>query len=273
MYGGRNIETYDLFDRWMQTRGLAATTRKRRRTSISGFTRWIAPLELTAVEADHVESWLATFTSKRTRHAYRSDLAAFYDWAVRRRVVTANPMLEVDRIRQPKSIPRPVPSDLVTAIINACECGRLRMALMLAAYAGLRRAEICALTADDIRLHPSRPTLIVRGGKGDKDRIVPLHPRLVRSLTARKPRGRLIPWQPDTLGRLAAEHMRSLGYDYTIHQLRGACATELARVLHGDVVRIGRFLGHESPITTMGYIGYMDDTVTEQLPGLYDEAG
>jgi integrase len=267
-----NHELFDLFQDWMTTRGMSPMTLKRRRSSLWSFSRWIAPMPITLTEAEHVESWLSTFTNPRTRHAYRSDLAAFFDWARRRKLIAADPMLEVDAIRQPKSVPRPVPPELVPIIINSCQNGRLRMALMLAAYAGLRRAEICALHSDDVRLHPSRPTLVVRDGKGGKDRIVPLHPRLVKSFTQRKPKGRVIPWEPDTLGRRAADHMRSLGYDYTIHQLRGACATELARVLNGDVVKIGRFLGHESPITTMGYIGFSDDSVGERLPNMYDIA-
>jgi integrase/recombinase XerC len=269
MWGRHSIDLVELFVEWMEVRGMSPATIKRRRSSLASFIRWCAPLELTLVEAEHVENWLRTLANKRTRSAYRSDLAAFYDWARRRKIIPDNPMLEVDTVRRPKSEPRPVPAEYVREIIGTCQNGRLRIALMLAAYAGLRRAEICALHSDDISLHPSRPRLVVRHGKGDKDRVVPLHPRLVKSFAERKPKGRVVPWEPDTLGRLAAEHMRSLGHDYTLHQLRGSCATELARVTHGDVVRIARFLGHEDTNTTIRYIGFSDDSFADELPGLY----
>lgn len=272
MKANLTAQLFVLFFIWCETRGHSPATIKRRRSSLNSFASWIAPMEIADADADHVDNWLGSFANKRTRKSYRSDLSAFYDWATRRRVVAANPMLGVDRIRAPKSEPRPVPAEYVPLIIDSCGNGRLRMALMLAAYAGLRRAEICALHSDDISLHPSRPHLVVRSGKGDKDRVVPLHPRLVRSLTQRKPRGRIIPWAPDTLGRMAAEHMRSLGFDYTIHQLRGSCATELARVTGGDVVRMARFLGHEDPNTTMRYVGFADNSMATELPGMYQSA-
>lgn len=50
---------------------------------------------------------------------------------------------------------------------------------------------------------------------------------------------------------------------FTLHSLRGSCATELARVTKGDVVRIARILGHSDTNTTMGYIGFGDDTLPE----------
>lgn len=267
-----NTEVLSLFTEWMKTRGMSPATIKRRRSSLSAFARWVAPLRITDADGDHVETWLSTFTNARTRHAYRSDLSAFYQWGVKRKVVRSNPVNDTDSIRVPKSLPRLVPIEAVPHIIAACDNGRLRMALMLAAYAGLRRSEICRLDAADIRLHPSRPTLTVRSGKGNKDRVVPLHPRLVRSLLARRPQGRLIPWSPDTLGRLAAEHMRRMGYDCTIHQLRASYATELARVTHGDIVTVGKVLGHESPATTMIYVDYADEKIGEHVAEIYRSA-
>ena len=266
MWGSRNQELFTLFAAWMLTCGMAMSTIKRRRVSIGSFTRWAAPMDLVTADRDCIEGWLGTFANKRTRHSYRSDLAAFYSWAVRRRVVEADPMLDVARVRQPKSQPRPVPAEYVPGIIDSAPTPRLRLALQLAAYGGLRVSEISALDADDISLHPSRPTLVVRHGKGDKDRIVPLHPVLVRALAGRRT-GRVVPWGPEHLSRLASAHMRSLGHDYTIHQLRGSCATELARVTHGDVVRIARFLGHQDPNTTMGYVGFSEGV--DGLEGLY----
>ena len=247
---------------------MSVHTIKRRRSSLRSFAKWVAPLPIEQADARHVEGWLATFSAPRTRHAYRSDLSAFYQWGVRRKVMPSNPVAETDSIRVPKALPRPVPIHAVPAIIDASPSDRLRTALMLAAYAGLRRAEICAITGGDIQLYPV-PLLMVRSGKGQKDRMVPLHPVLQVEFNRPLPAGRLVPWSPDRLGKIAAEHMRQMGFNCTLHQLRASFATELARVMDGNIVAVGKVLGHESPQTTMGYCGWGGGETASKLPGLY----
>jgi integrase/recombinase XerC len=263
-----NANLIDLFLAYLVLRGMSEHTIRRRRSSLRGFERWLRPCPIGNAERDHVEGWLATFREARTRHAYHSDLSAFYQWAIKRRAITHNPVLETDSIRVPKGLPRPVPPSAVPAIINAAPTERLRLALMLAAYAGLRRAEITAVTGRDIQIHPT-PTLVVRAGKGNKDRLVPLHPALAFELSEFRGTGRLVPLSADRVGRLAADHMRSLGYNCTIHQLRASFATEAARVLDGNIVAVGKMLGHESPQTTMGYCGWGGGDVAARMAAIY----
>ena len=47
-----------------------------------------------------------------------------------------------------------------------------------------RATEALALEARDLHLDSDRPTLVVRQGKGRKDRVVPVHPELQTALTA-----------------------------------------------------------------------------------------
>lgn len=253
---------------YLALRGMSPATIKRRRSSLNAFARYCHPLCVTDADRDHIEGWLHLFAEPRTRKAYRSDLSDFYQWALRRQQVTTNPVAFTDGIRVPKSLPRPVPPHAVPAIIAAAPDGPLRLGLMLAAYAGLRRAEICALTGHDVQHYPE-PLIVVRQGKGSKDRLVPMHPVLRVELADAKGGGRLVGWSPDHLGTVAADHMRHLGYDCTLHQLRASFATELARVLDGNVVAVGRVLGHESPATTMGYVGWDGGTTGTQMPRLY----
>ena len=250
-----NMQLIALFCTYMAGRAFSPHTIKRRTSSLSSFSRFIAPMSLVDVESDHVESWVTTLSAPRTRHAYRSDLSAFYAWAAKRKVVATNPVDDTDPIRVPKGLPHPVPPVAVPGIITAAEDPHLRLALMLAAFAGLRRAEICALTTDDYQLHPT-PVLVVRNGKGGKDRQVPLHPALAAALARRHTQGRLVPWSPDGLGRRARAHLHACGYDASIHALRHSFGTELARVLKGNVVAVGRAMGHEKADTSLQYIGW-----------------
>ena len=264
-----NLNPIHLYAEYQRLRSFSPLTIKRRTISLNAFARFIHPGTFDAVQPEDVEEWLATFGRPRTRRAYMSDLSAFYTWGVRRRVFATNPVAAVDPIRVPRSLPRPVPISAVPTIIAAAPMP-LRLALMFAAYAGLRRAEIARLCAEDVQLEPV-PLVTVRAGKGSKDRVIPLHPALVAMLAGKLKSGPLFSVEPDTLGKQAAAHMRSLGYDCTMHQLRASFATEMARVLKGDVPRLMPLMGHEHPGTTMGYVQLLGSNAASELGLIFGE--
>lgn len=243
------------FAGWQRQRGCSPATLRRRSISIRQFARWMSPAHIGTATTLDAEEWLDTFASPRTRHAYHSDLAVFYRWAMRRDILRHDPMQLCDPVKVPKCLPRPVPADKVAALIAAAPTPHVARAIALAAYAGLRRSEISALTSDDIALHTSPAVLIVRNGKGGKDRIVPVHPALTATIGTR-PTGRIVPLCPGTIGAHVAAHMRACGIDATIHQLRHTFGTEIVRVSNGNLVLGGQLMGHESPNTTRGYVGW-----------------
>jgi integrase len=139
---------------------------------------------------------------------------------------------------------------------------------MLAAYAGLGRAEIAGLQWDDI----SDGRVRVRG-KGGRVRVVPLLPELAAELTAERARrdasgsgtgyryraGLAGPWLfpgtrggpilPDSLGRAA---LKALGAAYSVHTLRHRFATR-AYAGTRDLLAVQQLLGHSKPETTTRY--------------------
>lgn len=241
------------FTAWQLQRGFSRMTIKRRRTSVTGLQAWMDPAPMWTARPDDIDDWLGTFPSARTRHAYRSDLAVFFKWGTRRGVLTENPMELVDSIKVPKSLPRPVPASRIDELIAAAPTRRIATAIALAAYAGLRRAEITKLTTDDIYLETVPPVLHVRGGKGGKDRAVPIHPNLARQL-AQYRHGRVVPVTPNCCGTEVAAHLRACGINATMHQLRHTFGTEVVRASNGNLMLGGVLMGHESPNTTRGYV-------------------
>jgi integrase len=263
MYDGNIITQYANYQR---LRGWAETTIRRRTVTLSMLERLAAPGDLTTVTGDTVVEFLAGYRSPRTRHSYRSDLRAFYTWAIRRNLVAADPTELIDSVKVPKSLPRPINSAMVPAIIAAAADDDTRLMVALAVYAGLRRAEIAALDAGNV----SDRALVVRDGKGGKDRTVPLHPALAKMLEGK--RGPLFDVSPDTVGRRIKDHLRACGVTATAHQLRHTFGTELARITGGDLLMIGQLMGHASATTTMGYTQLGGDKGAAAVSHLFGDA-
>ena len=70
----------------------------------------------------------------------------------------------------------------VAALIEAAPNPTARLCMVLQWRAGLRVSEAIKVKGSDVHLEADPPELKVRQGKGRKDRIVPLHPKLAGSL-------------------------------------------------------------------------------------------
>jgi integrase len=70
----------------------------------------------------------------------------------------------------------------VSSLIRAATSFRNRTILRTLYLTGLRRQELCNLSVEDVDLERSR--LLIRAGKGDKSRVVPIAESLVADLRA-----------------------------------------------------------------------------------------
>jgi integrase len=257
-------ELLDAFDEYQRGRGLAKATRGRRRMSLGSVGRFMAPRSITEVKVGDVDKWLARLTSPGTKRAYYSDLGAFFKWAHRRELVPSNPMLMTDPPKKPRHLPKPARADVIATAI-AMSSGPTQLMILFGALAGLRVAEIAALSSEDVFLDHEPPVLLVRQGKGGKDRIVPLHPRLLERLRNAQ-HGWLFPSEHPkhehltaaTVGLRISEALSiaSDGQHVTAHQLRHYFGSEAAKWAKGNVILVGGLMGHASTDTTMGYIGW-----------------
>jgi integrase len=99
-------------------------------------------------------------------------------------------------VRVPAGVPRPAPEQVVSAALAAAEHEpRERLMLALAAFAGLRRAEIARVHTRDV----TEEGLRVRG-KGGTVRVIPIHPVLVELLRDRPPGRHQVENLPTELG-------------------------------------------------------------------------
>lgn len=154
-------------------------------------------------------------------------------------------------------------ADPLSRLENAC--------FFVLAHTGLRARECTDLLFQDLDL-PSR-RLMVRQGKGQRDRVVYLSERASQALTAYLKEAPFSPttplWikpngQPITDGWLR-DHIAGVGEaagvsNVTPHRLRHTLATRLLNT-GMDITRIQKLLGHEHLDTTLIYARALDTTV------------
>lgn len=275
--GTTNVDLIDRFCAHLRYRNLSPATIRRRRDCLGLFQRFIDPTPLERARAVDIEDFLATRRAPRTKHGYRSDLRVFYSWLVAKEVIDKSPASGIASVRVPKALPRPIS---VEDAMGALTFGSLRIRRMvgLAFFAGLRCKEISELHAEDIWTHLPQPVLVVRNGKGAKDRAVPMHPELVSLLRGLPTSGLVFPgrsgapFHRDTVSKAINAHLRVAGIDGTAHQLRHSFGTELARVTGGNLVMVATFMGHESTNTTMGYVKLAAVGGAEAVGAMYGDA-
>lgn len=270
--GGPDV--IDQFSRYQRGCGFSEATVRRRRGTLEALERFLAPTALADASTMDLEEWLFAKRSARTRHAYRSDLRTFYAWAVKRNLLANNPAEGLDSVKLPKALPRPLGPEAVTLLLHGSRKTRQMVALGL--YAGMRCGEIAALAAEDVWLHADKPVVIIRNGKGGKDRMVPMSRELHELLVGIPTAGPIFPGRfgavrAATVSQRIRRHLAAAGITATPHQLRHTFGTAVARKSNGNVVLTGQLMGHESPTTTMGYIQLSDGRGREVIEGLYGD--
>lgn len=275
LVGRRNMTLIAQFARYQRARGFSPATLRRRHGCLTRFAAYLEPLTLERATLADVEQWLSTHAHASTRKAYRSDLRMFYGWATARELVTVNPTTLVDPVRVPRSLPRPLGPDVMAALTIGTRRARRQVALGL--FAGLRVGEIAALDAADIAADAHPPMLMVRNGKGAKDRAIPMHP-ILGDLLRDLPSGPVFPARDgghvraDSVSRTIREQLARVGISATAHQLRHTFGTEAARVTGGDLRIVAALMGHAHMNTTMGYVALSGDETVGAVLAMFGTA-
>ena len=176
---------------------------------------------------------------------------------------------EAEKLKPPKvprSLPKALTPEEVRKLLSKIPPTRRRdrLIFLLLYGAGLRVSELCNLKKDDVDLE--RGVIIVRGGKGAKDRVVPVSLALVREIKAylserddnseyllvevrRNKKDRL---SPKTVWYLLNRYGKKAGVKVTPHMLRHSFATHMLE--RGvDIRAIQELLGHSNLSTTQIY--------------------
>lgn len=256
----------------LRRRNLSPDTIEQRRYCIERTVAGLGPVSIFDATADQLAAIIdrRDLTAK-SQYGWISHLHMFYAWAIREELTTTDPTVKLDRPRLPRYCPRPISdADLHLAITSAD--GTVRAWLTLAAYAGMRCAEIGQLEASDVMIDDG---LIRVFGKGRRERIIPLHPSIVAEL--RKidmPKSGPIwrntqdnPYRPCRVSQILCAHLKACGIDATAHQLRHWFGSRLYRGTC-DLRLTQEVMGHSSPTTTAVYAAFSQRKAREAVAAL-----
>ena len=273
---------------WSEVTGLSPFTLRQRQRAIRRFILWAGernltrPQEITLPILDRYQRHLYHYRktdgmplSFTSQHTELVPLKAYFKWLARERRILYNPASEMVMPKAPRQIPRYVLTvEEVERIIHEPDTATLvgirdRAILEVLYSSAIRRSELARLCLTDV--HTQRGSVLVREGKGKRDRFVPLGERACRwvdkylievrpALLAAEEEGRLFlteyggPFNVDALSEIVKRAIQRAGVSVpgACHLFRHACATHMLEN-GADIRYIQALLGHASLTSTQIY--------------------
>ena len=276
------------FLEWSAARALSDQTLETRENALRRFIAWCderdltQPQDVTLPILERYQRYLYHYRKPNgepltfgTQQTLLVPLKAFFQWATRERHLLYNPASELLLPRLPRRLPKHLLSvadveSLISQPDIAIPSGLRDRAMLETLYStGIRRMELTRLELYDLDTRGG--TLTVRGGKGGRDRVVPLGVRacawLDRYLEEVRPllvtghdAGRCFltdfgePFEKNRLGDLVKRYIERAGFKVigSCHLFRHAMATHMLEN-GADIRYIQAILGHNDLDTTAIY--------------------
>jgi len=199
----------DKFIEWMRVTNYSERTVENRLLYLSYFIEWAEergitrPTEVTKPILERYQRYLYQYRKKdgqplsfRSQHSRLIPVRAWFKWLTKNNHILYNPASELELPRLERRLPKHVltirEAETVLAVPNITDPLGLRDRAILETFysTGIRRMEVINLKLYDMDV--DRGTLMVRQGKGKKDRMVPIGARALawidKYLTEVRPR-------------------------------------------------------------------------------------
>lgn len=251
------------FDRWMEIRNCARSSRKNYGAAVRRFMDFLGDESAAAADRKTIRRFIGGYadagaSSNAVSHML-SRLRSFYRWLVLAGVIEETPLAGLRGPKYQRRLPRCLSEPEIERLIAAAVDSRDR-ALIETAYAtGLRRQELANLQLEDV--HFRSGVVMVRRGKGGKDRRVFIGSRAIKALQKYLAGRRSGPVFLGTRGPLSANGITHIILDAArraglegvhCHTLRHSFATHLLQ-RGADIRYVQELLGHAVVSTTQGY--------------------
>lgn len=276
------------FGRSLRAADLSEATRRGYLSDLGRFRLWIEEARGVAVPLRRVSTVdLANYR----QHLVRSEklraasvnrkvqaLKRFFRWAAQKKLIRANPAAELQFLRrQGRPQPRALTEEETQRLLRAAGqsghgLARRNYALLqVLLQTGLRVGEVARLVVGDCEIYDRSGQVLVRAGKGDKERTVPLNASARRALTMylnsrENPETSEPLWLSERGGQAMslrsiqaaiqqlARRAKITRIPVSGHSCRHSFALAFLRRNPGKLVELAALLGHESLDTTAVYL-------------------
>jgi integrase/recombinase XerD len=273
---------------WLGVANYSQRTVENREVYLGYFIEWCEergisrPADVTKPILDRYQRWLYQYRKEngqplsfRGQHSRLVPVRAFFKWLAKNNHLLYNPASELELPRLEQRLPKHVlTASEAEQVINQADSGdelgvRDRAILETFYSTGMRRMELIGLKRYDLDVE--RGTVMVRQGKGKKDRMIPIGDRAVawieKYLTEVRPSLAVEPddgtlfltnlgeaFTPNRLTQLVRQYVKAaeLGKTGACHLFRHTMAT-LMLENGADIRFIQEMLGHADVSTTQIY--------------------
>ncbi len=192
-YGTLGVRAAEFLD-MRRAKHFSAGTIEWNESNLRAFFNWCEerslrnPTEITRPILERYQRWLFYYRTKlgkpltiASQHKRLAAVLAFFKWMAKSNMILFNPASEIDLPRLDRRLPRDVLTiaevEHVLSLPDVTKLSGIRDRAMLETLysTGIRRSELVRLGIYDVQ--PEAGTLMVRLGKGRKDRVVPIGER------------------------------------------------------------------------------------------------
>jgi site-specific recombinase XerD len=255
-------QLFERFQQELRLRRYARRTIKTYTSALRAYVRWLAPRHAREADAETVRAYLLHLLDEGHSAAWLGQTVSALKLLYRDMYGWPEADFDVPRPRRDERLPRVPTREQIVAMAEATRNRKHRLAILTLYASGVRVSELTGLCCGDVDL--SQNVLRVRMGKGAKDRLTLLSPRIHGDLEwiigDRPPQAPLFPsadgtrWTARSVQRVVAAAARraEVPYAVTPHSLRHAFATHMLEA-GTDLRIIQGLLGHASVVTTTRY--------------------
>jgi len=275
---------YQKYHKWLQRQPLSDQTRRAYRGRIQGFLGYlgdtgedIQPLVANTQERTHVLRQYKRYLKQKLKllpasvNAHLTAIDHFFQYC-------GAPKTKIAREDLPQEAPRALSKaeqELFLRRVAGCRRLKDRAVALLFFYTGIRIGECVSLDVDDVSVIGKKNRVVVRSGKGDRYREIPLHREARDALKAwlyersekfeesekfnskqiddalfLNPQGKRL--STASLDLIVRKIGHDCGFELSAHRLRHSCLTNLVRA-GNDLVLVAEIGGHKRLETTKRY--------------------